>query len=249
VAATAVFALLGFFQLDAILAGTLAQTGPTLFQPGSGGAPLPPNRAVCWSEPPDLEGFGLSSEIIAIYGLETEVANDFVFDADRVIRRVRWWGEYWENTTPCEAGIVPPGFYLRVYHDFDCLPDEGEHGDPYAEYFAEGPAGEAFVACREDQFPIYSYEWDVEIPISAGVRYWMSIQMADHGFPPQWGRLTTETTTGCVSAFGGGWLEPPWWMTVTDVVGFPVDFSQEFECDTPVAVQQSSWGRIRALYR
>jgi hypothetical protein len=36
---------------------------------------------------------------------------------------------------------------------------------------------------------------------------------------------------------------------MTWILGFTADFSQEFECDTPVVVRQSSWGRIRALYR
>jgi hypothetical protein len=34
--------------------------------------------ALCWSEPPSLGDYKLSSEIIWSYGIDSEVANDFV---------------------------------------------------------------------------------------------------------------------------------------------------------------------------
>jgi hypothetical protein len=251
VAATAVFALLGLFQIDATFAGTLAaQTRPTLFQPGPGGAPLPPSRDVCWSEPPDLEGLIVSSEVIAMYGIETQAANDFVFDVDQTIRKARWWGGYYSNIQACDPGMVAPGFYLRFYNieEEPCRPnDPGD--DPYTEYFVQGPAGETLVGCVGDLYPLYRYEADLILPVTGGVRYWFSAQMADHGFQPQWGRLTAPTITGCESVAGPGIFDTPWWWTATEMIGFPVDFSQEFECESPVLVEPTSWGRVRALYR
>jgi hypothetical protein len=34
----------------------------------------------CWADPVDLEGQGVSSEIIEDLGVESEVANDFILD-------------------------------------------------------------------------------------------------------------------------------------------------------------------------
>ncbi len=233
------------------LGASIVQSEPTLFKLGPGGVPLPPNRDVCWSEPPDLEGILASSEVIGEHGLETQAANDFVFEVDRTIQRVRWWGGYYSNIVACDPGMVAPGFHLRfyTYEREPCRPDE-PGDDPYTEYFVQGPAGETLVGCIGDVYPLYRYETDVVLPIAGGVRYWFSAQMANHDYPPQWGRLAAGTITGCESVVGpNGWLEQPWWQHPSEVFGFPVDFSQEFECDTPVPVQQTSWGKVRALYR
>ena len=57
--------------------------------------PLPPVFEACHSNPLDLNGTGISSEIMADFGLESEVADDFVMEYDREILRARWWGTCW----------------------------------------------------------------------------------------------------------------------------------------------------------
>lgn len=227
------------------VATSIGQIDPTFYHYGPGGDPLPPNPDMCWSEPPDLQGYLVSSEVIGEFGLETETANDFVLDGDGTITVVRWWGGYWTCADSCDPGMSAPGFYLRFYEDDDCLPTV--YG-AYAEFFVEGSAGETYIGCQEGLRPLYRYEAEVNVPIIGGVRCWLSAQMASHGYPPQWGRLAAGEVTGCESAFRGGLLVP-WWYPISDVFGVALDLSQEFECETPVAVEECSWGRTKGLYR
>jgi hypothetical protein len=241
--------LIVFVAAISMAGASIAQTGPTLFHEGPGGAPLQPDPNACWSEPPDLNGLLLTSEQILAFGFECEVANDFTLDGSRTITMARWWGGYYNNTVPCEAGITPPGFYLSFYENADCLPLQFPHYNPYAEFFISGSAGEVSVGCQQGTFPLFRYEADVSVPVTGGVTYWFGVQMADHSFPPQWGRLGAAAVTGCESAMWIHTLDWPEWDPVTWILGFPADFSQEFECESIVPVRGSTWGRIKGLYR
>ena len=68
-----------------------------IFPRSPGGAPMPlsPALEACHSNPPDMNGIAISSEIISYAGIETEVADDFIMDETREILRARWWGSYW----------------------------------------------------------------------------------------------------------------------------------------------------------
>jgi hypothetical protein len=68
-----------------------------LFPGFSNGPPMPlrSDTQACWSNPVDLNGGPLSSEIIAEFGLESEAADDFLMNYTREILRVRWWGSFW----------------------------------------------------------------------------------------------------------------------------------------------------------
>lgn len=238
------------FFTSVLLAGAAASRADLpLFQPGPGGAPLPPNRDVCWSEPPDLEGYLLSSEVIGEYGLESEIANDFVFEEDRTIRKIRWWGGYYGNDVPCEPGMVAAGFHVRLYRSDGCMTDPPYYGVPLAEWEVEGSAGETFVGCSQDGFPLYRYESLIDLDATGGTPYWLGIQMADHAYPPQWGRLLTPTITGCESLFWTNAYFDWMWYPLSELIFFPLDASQEFECETPVPTQHTTWGKVRALYR
>lgn len=230
----------------AFIGASLGQAEPQLHRPWPSIAPSLPNPNVCWSEPPDLEGWILTSEVIGDFGLESEVANDFVLDEASTIVRARWWGGYYGNTNPCDPGMAAPGFRLRFYEDLeDCLPTPGY---PLAEFVVEGTANETYVGCQQEEFPLFAYEAELNLPVTGGVRVWFSVQIADHGYPPQWGRLATVEISGCESAFRAGW----WWWgwdPVGQVIGYSTDFSQEFDCETAVAVEECSWGRIKRLYR
>jgi hypothetical protein len=221
-----------------------ASAGPTLGQPGPGGAPQSPSLDACWSQPPDLEGWLISSEVISEFGLATETAGDFILDDDRTITRIRWWGGYYSNDVPCDPGMTPAGFYLRFYEsDPDCLP---ALGPPLIEIFVPGDAGQSLVGCGSGMFPLYRYEAPVSLSLLGGTRYWLSVQIADHPYPPQWGRLAAAAVQGCDGAFRA-FL--PWWEPLEAIVGVPLDLGQELECDVPVAVQARTWGQVKALYR
>jgi hypothetical protein len=209
--------------------------------------PLPPNPDACWSEPPDLEGYLITSEVLYDFGVWSETADDFFLEDNGAITRVRWWGGYYNTVVPCDPGMTPSGFYLRFYlsNDDDCLPATLP-GDTYVEVLVGGMAGEASIGCQVSGNPLYRYETPVDVPLFGATRYWFSAQVADHDFPPQWGRLTAGAVIGCEGVFSS-WY--PFWMPLGDVAGIPLDLSQEFECDEPVAVQDRSWGAIKRLYR
>ena len=103
------------------VAGT-AMASPVAFQAGPGGPAnvVPSGRDVCWSEPADLNGLIASSEQILAFGLETEIANDFVPTGN--VSHVTFWGGYYNNSTPCSSGITTPGFNLKFYTDGGCVP-------------------------------------------------------------------------------------------------------------------------------
>ena len=77
----------------------LAET-PVRMHPGTG-APNPGqgDARAMWSEPPDLNGVFGGSEQILQFGLESEIANDFV-PTETTITHVTWWGGFFSNTTP-----------------------------------------------------------------------------------------------------------------------------------------------------
>jgi hypothetical protein len=145
--------------------------------------------------------------------------------------------------------LVTTGFNLRFYDSAQCLPDPPYYGHPIAEFIVVGNAGETSVGCQQDLYPLFRYEAEVNFSAAGGMGYWFGAQLAANEGPSVWGRLAASTITGCESAFGVNQLQYWDWMPLSDVFGFALDASQEFECDAPVAVQQSSWGRIRALYR
>ncbi len=228
----------------------MARSEPTTFPSGPSGAYLQESRDVCWSEPPDPLGLLIGSWTANQETSYEGVANDFLIGEDRIIRRVRWWGGYYYNDVPCEPGPAPIGFYLRIYLEADCLPSPPSYYHPVAEYFVEGAAGETFIGCQSELYPLYRYEADIDFHALGGVRYFLCVQMVVSEFgPPIWGRLAAASVTGCECAiFTNAYLED-WCLPISDIYGVSMDASQEFECDTPVAVQRSSWGRIRALFR
>ncbi len=165
---------------------------PIMFVGPSG----PPNiagssRDACWSEPPDLEGLIASSEIIGQYGLETEVANDFILESAETITLARWWCGYWNNNG-CNDALVAPTWNLEFFDDDGCVPN-----NLLAEYVIPDYAGETFVYCQGGFYPIFAYEGAVSFPATASVRYWFVAQAGDHPFPPQIGRLAAGILTEC----------------------------------------------------
>ena len=145
--------------------------------------------------------------------------------------------------------MVTPGFNLRFYDSAQCLPDPPVYGHPIAEFIVVGDAGETFVGCQQDVCPLFRYEAEVDFSASGGVGYWFGAQLAANEGPSVWGRLAASSITGCESVFGVNQLQYWDWVPISQATGFPVDASQEFECDTPVPTQHTTWGKLRALYR
>lgn len=201
-------------------------------------------QEACWSEPLDLHTFLIRSDVIDLYDVDMEVANDFVMQAGSArIVLARWWGGYVE-----QAYYEAEGFSLRFYAENPtdpCLP-----GSLSAEFIVAGNAGETFVGYDPFYDPIYAYEAEVSFDVVPGVRYWFVCQAANHPMPPNlWGRIGASQVTGCESAFRSAYFGYPNWTAVSDLTGEPWDASQEFVCESPTATVPITWGRIRGLYR
>lgn len=160
--------------------------------------------------------------MISSLGLESEIANDFVWGCQHVeVGKVVWWGGYFNVSTPCESGITTPGFNLRFYSDAGCVP-----GDLYAE-LAVTDFTETAVGCQGGTYPLFKWSADIYVT-PPGDLNWFSPQMMDHAFPPQGGRLASAVVTGCNAMFRSAYFGYPDWTRTSDVFGAEVDFSQEF---------------------
>ena len=110
--------------LSFVVAGAALAANPSLMAGGQSGTHniVRSGRDVCWSEPADLEGMIASSEVIGVYALETEIANDFYFvTADNTVNLARWWGGYWNNYGCGDIGYAT-NWNLRFYNDGGCIP-------------------------------------------------------------------------------------------------------------------------------
>jgi hypothetical protein len=228
--------------ISMVAAGLSMAAEPEILLPGPGGDPGGYDHTVLWLDNPDFAANTGSSEIIGEFALETEIANDFILDLEATIRKVTWWGTYWNGYEGTPTGA---GFNVRFYYDAGCIPEVTAFlewilpGDDMCEALAEGG----------DMFSQYIYELCMEETLPAGL-YWLSVQMADHTFPPQWGRLGADMTQICDSAFRSEYFAYPEWVPAPDVFGDLYDASQmiEDEC-VPTATEDVSWGAVKALYR
>lgn len=141
--------------------------------------PVPPSRDVLYSQPADLNDGKITSEIISQYGLETEVADDFVLTRSAVVTNVVSWGGYY-NWEPGDPPIT--GLNIRFFDSNGHVP-----GIVIDEYLGT-PLDDEFVGYDGFGYPTYRYETAVAFPARAVVHYWLVVQACDHTFPPQWGR-------------------------------------------------------------
>jgi hypothetical protein len=230
-----------------ILTGSAAAVEPVQSAGGGGDRPLEldPDREVCWSQGPNLDGLIASSEVIGAFGLETEIANDFLPGTSGWVVGARWWGGYY-NYLPGDPLLT--SFNLRFYDDSgSCLP-----GSLLCEYVLPHNANETFLS-EQFGFPVYEYHsnaGEVCCAVVGDALYWFGAQGGDHPFPPQWGRL--EAAGGvqlCDTVFKSVFFSYPDWEPA-DIL--PYDASQEFECAelcAPVATAPSTWGSIKGLFR
>ncbi len=217
---------LALLLIVAVVGGTSAK-GPanqpplSPFHPGLG-VPHPlarEARNVLWSDPPDLWGLIGSSEQILQFGLETEIANDFIL-SDSLVTRVTFWGGYYNNSVACDPGIPTPGFNFEFFEDANCRPGELIASFVVTDYREE------FVGCQGGWYPVYEWSVPVELTFVPGVRYWFCAQFRDHGFPPQAGRLAAVSVKECDSMFRSAYFGYPDWTFGDDGVAY--DASQEF---------------------
>jgi hypothetical protein len=224
------------------VAGASTAAEPEMWLWGPGGNAADIGREVLWLDNPDFGGNTGSSEVIGAYDLWSEIAGNLLLDVDATIRKVTWWGSYWN-------GFEEPtgsGFNLRFYNDAgDCVPEDA----PILEHLLPGNDCCETLADGGDQFSQFVYAYCLDLPLAAGT-YWFSAQMADHEFPPQWGRLGAEWNhDSCVSMFRSPYFSYPDWEPANEVFE-PWFASQMFEdeCE-PTAVENASWGAVKRIFR
>ncbi len=223
-----------------LAAGLVQASTPVMFSPRSG-PPRPggEDEEACWSQTFDLNGNKISSEIIGAFDLESELADDFRIPAGsgQIARVVGWGGPY--NWAPGDPDVT--AFNLYFYDDGGCVP-----ANRIQTYLAQ-TGSVTFIGYDGFGFPTYQCAFDVAVTVVPDTIYWWSLQAADHVFPPQWGRQQAHSVMQCDAMFRSEFFSYPDW-TPADVIG-PFDCSQEIWCAEPVAVEPTTWGTVKGLYR
>lgn len=199
-----------------------APSEPQICSPPTG-APsgIPGGRDPLWSQPPDVNGYKVSSEIISDYSFESELADDFVLSYVGHFTGVTFWGGYfnWSQGDPEISSLN-----IRIYEDQEAAP-----GWLLAE-FLDRPVEATFVGYDGSGYPTYRYTAVIEsfwgVPF---VRYWIVFQAGDHPFPPQWGRQQALTQVDNPAMFRCAYLGYETWTPVSDI-GDLFDGSFEVEC-------------------
>jgi hypothetical protein len=231
--------------LSLVFAGSALAINPSLNAGGAGPQQeynSAPRNDIVWSEPADVNGLIASSEDIPEFGLQSEIANDFVLTADANICVARWWGGYYNGNGCGESGVAP-NWNLRFYSDAGCVPDAVLY-----EYLTAN-AHEASIGCQAGSYPMFEYWADVAVGAIGGNLYWFGAQASGHVFPPQCGRLASMGVVNCESVFKSAFFAFPDWVAAIDVFGVSVDFSQQFETNCGVPTDDTTWGAIKGLYR
>jgi len=239
---TSILILCGLALLPVSWTGSSRAAEPEMWLWGHSGNPADIEREVLWLDNPDFHEDTGSSEVIGAYDLWSEIANDFTVSTDATIRKVTWWGTYWNGfEEPTGAG-----FNLRFYWNAGCLPED----TPFLEHLLPGDDCCERLAEGGDQFSQFVYEFCLDLPLAPG-HYWFSAQMADHQFPPQWYRQGIgDLVHLCDSAFRSPFFGVPDWVVAAEFPGDVYDASQMFEdvCQA-TAAENASWGTVKGLYR
>jgi hypothetical protein len=116
------------------------------------------------------------------------------------------------------------GFNLTVYDDAGCVPGTVLTAVSVTNF------QEVSVGCQAGVYPMFRYEADILGYAYGGEICWFGVQMMDHVFPPQFGRLAAAAVTNCDSVFKGAIFSFPDWTPAIDIFGVPYDASQELVC-------------------
>jgi len=229
--------------LGMVVVGLSIAAEPERMLPGPGGGePVGIEREVLWLDAPAFDWYVASSEVIGAYDLWTEVAGNFLLEAEATICKVTWWGVYWNGF----EGPTGAGFNLRFYMDIACLPEDA----PFSEYLLPGDDCCEALAEGGDMYMQFVYEYCLDLPLPPG-SYWFSAQMADHEFPPQWGRLGARwNNQPCESMWRSPFFGYPDWTGDPTGLLYPWWGSQMIEdvCEATL-IEKVSWGNIKTLYR
>jgi len=241
-----------------VWAGTgLAADRPTLStEAGQGDVYNPePNRAdvQIWCNGNVVNTTALASQLDVNYPFEAWVADDYTSPGDEAIEKIQWWGGFFNHTAPA----VQPGSWIISIYDDPGNCDPGLAGtDP------ETPTAPLFqrvitaFTTSPDLTGADDYEYSAvldggangdAIPQDAGRVYWISIQaFMDFATLGQWGWNAADGVTGCTSVQLFPLLGTVTWTLPAS--GLDRAFCLYY-VDDPIAVEASTWGSVKALFK
>jgi hypothetical protein len=253
------FVLMAFSIVAWVGTGSAADRPTASSDAGQGSANVSePNRAdiAIWcQDQPLLSGNG--SQIAPDYPFESWVADDYTSPGDEAIEKVRWWGVFYDvipipviqpdyfvisfydptgNCNPGLAGTIPETAVAPIFQRIVTVYNAIDSGDGvHFEYTADlsGLSGDP----------------DAPVPQDAGRTYWISIQAGDMDYfvAGQWGWSQNAASLLCpaVQLFPAAGLDI--WTPLN------VDAADAAFClyyvDEPIAVEASTWGSVKALYK
>jgi hypothetical protein len=162
---------------------------------------------IVWQNGPD-DGFAVSSQRDVVYPFISQVADDFLFEAETTITDVHWFGGFWGGDP-----LDPIDFEIYIYADDGTgnAPTGGGMPDPSSTALA------AYTFTGVTGLPLSSngnYEYEVDLPTpfvcTAGEKYWLAV-VSVFNFPPQWGWIYTTTQQMAPLVQGFPLLGTPFW--------------------------------------
>jgi hypothetical protein len=185
-------------------------------------------------------GSKLTSETDTSIPFYSVVADDFIASGS-VVTTVTIYGGSWPS-----GGFFPSTFEIRFYSDLSCLPDVVV----VAVYVTTAMVTTTFDRTDTDGLPIYKNVITLPTPFYAvvGQQWWCSVRAGDHLIGDQWGVDVSAPLTGCDAAFQSVLLGYPNW-TPQSLVPEERDVRMEIGYETPLPVRETSWSRIRGMYR
>jgi len=162
-------------------------------------------------------------------GLDSEPADDFIFDVDQSVNDVHWIGGYWWEGTPDDGDF---DWKVSFYADF------GDGTKPGA-LIASWVFPNALV--NETEIVVGYYSYSVNLPMTlnflAGTKYWIAIQGLGNT-PPQSGwAYHQDPILQHEAVIRSVYFGIPDWTNTSAALGYPVDlcfqltYEAEEECD------------------
>lgn len=221
----------------------LTATGEAGF--GSGELEWEPAREVVlkWSQLPNVEGTGITSEYRTSDDFWAESADDFYCADGAPIVSIEWWGVDW--TAVGTPGVT--SFVIRFYSDVPA-PPFSHPGDLLCE--------EEVYSWTAELIPGYDdyYHYAAELPVSfaqvAENVYWISIQ-AIHDDAGQWYWLECLDSDywNDEGAIRSEYFGIPDWTPISEAAGVYMELSFVLYADVTSPVEDTSWGHIKAMFR
>ncbi|KYK20826.1 hypothetical protein AYK24_09645, partial [Thermoplasmatales archaeon SG8-52-4] len=218
---------------------TLQASSPNLIKPSNIINPNVENNRgpIIWDNgAPSANANLYSSQYDNCYPFVSQVADDFIFEADTEVWDVHWWGSFW-NGDPFD----PVDFWIYFYKDDGTggAPTGGGMADPsptaIASYFFAGVSG-----TLDPTSGLYEYEVILDPPFLAiaSEHYWIAIQ-AVFCFPPQWGWANTDGITLSSAVQGFPFIGTLFWTVIDPEVDMAWYLTGEGEpCEPGIDVEK-----------